>query len=112
MAAEGLAICVALSGVGAQMPNLPFTGSGGLLFQLGLGYAILTIIPKTAEMIRDALKIPAFKYGSAFGEALGPITTPIALRAEAEAKRAGNADDAATAAGIAEFLRNAQRGRI
>ncbi len=35
-----------------------------------LAYALIFLTPKVADMIRDALKVPAFKYGSAIGEAL------------------------------------------
>jgi len=63
---------VALAGL--PMPEFPLFGAQGAFFRYALVFGILAIIPKTAEMIRDALKIPAFKYGSAFGEATyGPI---------------------------------------
>lgn len=42
-----------------------------------IGYGILLLIPKIADMVRDALKVPAFKYGSAIGEAIKPVTGPI-----------------------------------
>jgi len=35
---------------------------------VGLGIFMMT--PKLLEMIQEALKVPAFKYGSAMGEAL------------------------------------------
>lgn len=54
-------------------PGLPFVNGGGIL-NLALGYAVLALTPKIAEIIRDALKVPPFKYGTAFGEALGPVT--------------------------------------
>lgn len=60
------------TGIGATsgLPNLPLVGNtGGLIFNFAIGFAILSLTPKIADMIRDALKLPAFKYGSAFGEA-------------------------------------------
>ncbi len=56
--------------------GLPFLGgnalsSWNLLTRVGIGFVILSITPKVADMIRDALKIPAFKYGTAVGEAFG-----------------------------------------
>ncbi len=53
-------------------PDFPLFGGKGWLTGFALGYAILALIPKTAEMIKESLKVPAFKYGTAFGEALGP----------------------------------------
>ncbi len=59
-------------------PGLPLMGLQGLgllgdiLFRLLMGFAILALMPKVANMIKDALKVPPFKYGTAFGEALGP----------------------------------------
>ena len=53
-------------------PSLPFVGTVGFLFSFVMGYAILALIPKAAEMVRDALKAPQFKYGTAIGQALGP----------------------------------------
>ncbi len=57
-----------------SLPDFPLFGSKGTIFSLAIGYAILSMIPKIAEIIRDALKVPPFKYGTAFGEALGPIS--------------------------------------
>ncbi|MBI2008195.1 hypothetical protein HYS82_00890, partial [Candidatus Amesbacteria bacterium] len=59
----------------ATLPSFPLFGQKSFLFNFALGYAILALIPKTAEIIRDALKVPPFKYGTAFGEALGPVRT-------------------------------------
>jgi len=59
----------------ATFPSFPLFGQKSFLFNFALGYAILALIPKIAEIVRDALKVPAFKYGTAFGEALGPIKT-------------------------------------
>lgn len=54
-------------------PNLPFMSGNGIIFNLAIGYVILSLTPKVADMIRDALKVPAFKYGNALGEGFGPI---------------------------------------
>ncbi|OGC97664.1 hypothetical protein A2634_03005 [Candidatus Amesbacteria bacterium RIFCSPHIGHO2_01_FULL_48_32] len=51
-------------------PDFPLFGSKGWLTGLALGFAILALIPKTAEMIRDSLKVQKFAYGTAFGEVL------------------------------------------
>ena len=52
---------------------LPLLGGGsgelGLLMSVGIGFVIFSLTPKIADMIRDALKVPAFKYESAIGEA-------------------------------------------
>jgi len=57
------------------LPNLPLMNGAGLILNLALGYVILTITPKVAEMVRDALKIPAFKYGTSFDEAVNDLKT-------------------------------------
>ena len=47
-------------------------GSGtSLLISLFMGYVIFSLTPKIADIIRDTLKIPAFKYGGAIGEPVG-----------------------------------------
>ncbi len=62
-----------------KLPSFPLlTANGGpganaTDLKFLLSFAALSLIPKTADMIRDALKIPAFKYGSAMGEALGEV---------------------------------------
>ncbi len=48
---------------------LSFNSAKGVSYILAFGIIFLT--PKVADMIRDALKAPAFKYGTAIGEALG-----------------------------------------
>lgn len=63
-------------GTGGSLPNLPLVNGSGAILNFVAGYVVLTMIPKVADMIRDALKVPAFKYGAAFGEAL---TGPYAL---------------------------------
>ena len=68
------------SQLGGVNLGLPFLGGGvgvldgwNLLTQFIVGTFIFSLTPKIADMIRDALKVPAFKYGAAFGEALWPI---------------------------------------
>jgi hypothetical protein len=56
-----------------RLPILPNPPS--MIMGMLIGFTVLALTPKVAEMIRDALKIPAFKYGSALGESLGPIGT-------------------------------------
>jgi len=66
------------SSLGGTDLGLPFLGSKlqswDIFTRWGIGFVIFAMTPKIADMIRDALKIPAFKYGAAFGEALGPIS--------------------------------------
>lgn len=93
-----------------NLPEFPLLGAHGSFFHLASGYVILAIIPKTAEMVRDALKIPAFKYGSAFGEALA---TPIGIAGTASSgqgareKYLGHIQTAAGWEGIGNTLREA-----
>lgn len=49
--------------------------SGNIITRIIIGFTIFSMTPKIADMIRDALKIPAFKYGSAFDEALKPFSS-------------------------------------
>jgi len=39
-----------------------------------MGLGVLLMVTKVPDMVRDAFKVPAFKYGSAIGEALAPVT--------------------------------------
>lgn len=61
--------------------NLPYLGGklehGDIIILWLVGFTIFSLTPKIADMIRDALKIPAFKYGSAVGEALGPLKPAV-----------------------------------
>jgi hypothetical protein len=61
---------------GGTLPDLPLFGSQGDTFRYAIVFGVLALIPKMAEIVRDSLKIPAFKYGTAFGEATGIFTTP------------------------------------
>lgn len=60
-----------------NLPALPLMASGASgsnLIYLGIGFVFLAVTPKVAEMVRDYLKVPSFKYGSALGEA---VSAPI-----------------------------------
>lgn len=63
------------TGIGTltALPSLPFMNGAGIILNFAIGYVILSLTPKVADMIRDALKVPAFKYGAAFGEAFSTI---------------------------------------
>lgn len=57
----------------------PLTTGGNQGASALIGYAILLLAPKIADMIKDALSVKPFKYGAAIGEGLtfgvtGPIT--------------------------------------
>ncbi len=82
------------TGVGgtSSLPNLPFVNGAGVIFNLVAGYVILAMTPKVADMIRDALKVPAFKYGAALGEALSPITSTAGAYLLGVGKRSETAD--------------------
>jgi hypothetical protein len=55
---------------GGTQLQLPYVGwEGNVLLSWAIGFVIFAITPKIADMIRDALKVPAFKYESAIGEA-------------------------------------------
>jgi hypothetical protein len=71
-----------------DLPLLPNFGNPYLLNWI-VGFVILSLTPKIAEIVRDTLKIPAFKYGNAIGEAtnlalFGPRTGAGAIRAQFE----------------------------
>lgn len=57
--------------------NLPFLGAklqhGDIFITWFVGFTIFSMTPKIADMIRDAMKIPPFKYGAATNEALGNL---------------------------------------
>ncbi|MEK9200782.1 MAG: hypothetical protein AAB909_02275, partial [Patescibacteria group bacterium] len=62
-----------VNGGASDLPSFPLFATKGGIFGFAVGFAILSMIPKIADIIRDALKIPPFKYGSALGEALSPL---------------------------------------
>lgn len=69
-------------GIGG-FPVLPIIGGGGLIFNFAIGYAVLALTPKIADIVRDTLKVPPFKYGSAIGQPLGYIKNPLQSGASA-----------------------------
>lgn len=78
----GLYIKDTFMGLGGETIRLPFlsitegsdpSGVLGLFVSLFAGFTLFSLTPKIAEIIKDNLKIPAFKYGAAFGEALAPV---------------------------------------
>lgn len=64
-----------LDALSGNFPNLPVIGGQGFIFQFAIGFAILSIIPKVADMVRDALKVPAFKYGTGLGDIGSAVVT-------------------------------------
>jgi hypothetical protein len=57
----------------SALPQLPLVGTYGIVFNLAIGYVILALTPKVADMVKEALKAPAFKYGAALGEPMGAV---------------------------------------
>ncbi len=56
-------------------PPLTFgAGAAGILW-LGASLVIMTLIPKSAEIIQAAISGKPFAYGTAIGEAFGPVIT-------------------------------------
>lgn len=95
---------------GAELPSFPlFHSPMSGFFVFLTTFAILALMPKIADMVRDAIKAPKFPYGSAFGEALGPVTAGLSLagyagagsRAVGDALPAGKAQDLLRAYGTA-----------
>lgn len=66
-------------GVQLQLPYVELAGGAlgwlNFLTPILIGMFIFSLTPKIADMIRDMLKVPPFKYGSAFGEMFAPIKT-------------------------------------
>lgn len=76
-----LYISSSFTGLGGTTLELPFTTQGlasnstfSVLIGYFVGFTIFSLTPKIADMIRDALKIPAFKYGAAIGETFHGVT--------------------------------------
>jgi len=44
-----------------------------------IAYGMLLLIPKAAEMVKEALQVKPFPYGTAIGEAFGPLRTPAKM---------------------------------
>lgn len=61
------------------LPSLPLFDATGTDVKFWISLAILALIPKTADIIKESLKIPPFKYGTAVGEA---VTQPVSLVAK------------------------------
>lgn len=47
-----------------------FVGANGDILLAAIGFGLLLMSSKYVDMVRDALKVPPFKYGTAIGEAL------------------------------------------
>lgn len=69
----------------------------GLLALVGVG--LLLMAPKYVEMVRDALKVPPFKYGSAIGDAL-KMGVKYAPMTPGVGDKIGNNKAYTTAAGV------------
>jgi len=61
--------------------NLPFLNAKltgwDFIIKWIMGFVVLALTPKIADIVRDALKIPPFKYGSAIGDPLRPFTSLV-----------------------------------
>lgn len=87
---------IELPTVGTQylnLQNIALTGNQGRfwapppLLTLGIndasgvfaliGFGLFLMIPKLADIVRDALKIPPFKHGTGLSEGLKPISAPL-----------------------------------
>ena len=58
------------------MPPLikpPLVGAPGNIIVAIMGYGMFLMTPKIVDIIKEALSIKPFKYGTAIGEAFGPI---------------------------------------
>lgn len=68
-----------MGGVNLKLPYVELAGnamgSWNQLTPILIGMFIFSLTPKIADMIRDMLKIPPFKYGTAFGETMKPVTS-------------------------------------
>lgn len=63
--------------LGGSSLTLPFLRSPSWMISVFGGFVLFTMTPKVADIIRDMLKIPAFKYGGAIGEAIGTSAKPV-----------------------------------
>ncbi len=77
--------------LGGSSLQLPIIGgqlqSWNIFMQFIVSFVIFTLTPKIADIIRDMLKIPPFKYGTAIGEAFGPLMYGAQYRAAKLDKR-------------------------
>jgi hypothetical protein len=46
-----------------------------------IAYGLLLLMPKAADMVKEAMQAKTFPYGTAIGEALGPLKTPTRMLA-------------------------------
>lgn len=92
------------------LPTLPLTPTSlPYVFAMTMGYVILALTPKTAEMIRDMLKIPPFKYGTAIGESFIPAyDLTVGKFSEAQAKAASRQAAAAKQTGNYKEMADAE----
>lgn len=74
----GTNINLTLSGEGGPWPPLLGTSGpvGTALLFLGVSFVMFTLIPKATEVVQGLLSGKPFAYGTAIGEAFGPITGP------------------------------------
>jgi type IV secretory pathway VirB6-like protein len=64
-----------------QMWSPPVIHStGGSLLAL-ISFGMLLIVHKVPDMVKEALQVKPFPYGTAIGEALGPLRTPTRMAA-------------------------------
>ncbi|MGB9911493.1 MAG: hypothetical protein ACPLKP_02705 [Microgenomates group bacterium] len=68
-----LLICNALIINAGQIWVPPLIGLYGRVTVAILGLGLILLLPKIPDMIRDAFQVKPFPYGTAIGEALGPI---------------------------------------
>jgi hypothetical protein len=83
--------------------NPPFFDKGLIGFVLlGVSFVIITIIPKTADIIKGMIEGKPFAYGTAIGEA---VKTPIALGQGALAAKITKTEETAGPSPLGSFLR-------
>ncbi len=100
----------------ASWPPLLNTGDTTVAIMfLGVSFVIITIIPKSVELIQAMIKGGQFNYGSAIGDAISPITTPTSQYLSAQSAIALKEDKApvvSTALGtLAGLIQKAGSGR-
>jgi hypothetical protein len=100
-----------ITGVTPEFPLSPQASTTDFRFFGGL--VLLSMIPKVAQMVQQALKTESKLVGTALGEAMGPIVGAPAQMAQSrasEASRAGQHGRSSTWTTVAETL-NRTRGR-
>lgn len=58
-------------------PTMFFSGSSGNMIAPVIGFAILVLVTKVPEMVKNAFKVKDAGYGTAIGQALKPATEPF-----------------------------------